>query len=236
VLAGIGKVESDHGRSALPGVQGGANAYGARGPMQFLDATFTNYSHPIPAGGADPPSPYDPVDAVYAAARMLCADGAVSDVNGAVFAYNHSTTYVHHVLDWATRYTTTEPGPNPAATQAIAFAQTAIGLPYVWGGNGPPTDFGYDCSGLTKAAYQSAGIELPRTAQEQYDTGPHLPPDAVLRPGDLVFYGTPHRIHHVGIYLGAKRMIDAPDFGLTVTTENYRWPSDDYTGATRPTN
>ena len=53
---------------------------------------------------------------------------------------------------------------------------------------------------------------------------------------DLLFYGIPGHIHHVGIYIGDGLMIDAPDFGLTITTEHYRWTGDDYTGATRPAN
>src|SRR5947209_3254164 len=75
VLAGIGKVETDHGQSTLPGVTSGANRAGAEGPMQFEPATFAEYDQPIPDGGANPASPYDPADAIYAAARMLCANG-----------------------------------------------------------------------------------------------------------------------------------------------------------------
>ena len=78
VLAGIGKVETDHGQSTLPGAQSGANSAGAEGPMQFEPATFAEYDEPVPTGGVDPPSPYDPVDAIYAAARMLCANGAAN--------------------------------------------------------------------------------------------------------------------------------------------------------------
>jgi len=68
--------------------------------MQFLPGTFAQYSRPVPPGGAEPPSPYDPVDAVYAAARMLCANGAAggADVPGALFAYDHSPAYVTGVL------------------------------------------------------------------------------------------------------------------------------------------
>ncbi len=126
---------------------------------------------------------------------------------------------------------------STAAAEAVAFAQAAIGTPSEWGGDGPsstePTA-GYDCSGLVKAAYAAAGIILPRSAQQQYDTGRHLSPDQPLQPGDLVFYGIPRHIHHVGLYIGADLMIDAPDLGLTVTTEHYRWSGDDYAGATRP--
>ena len=71
--------------------------------MQFEPATFAEYDEPVPPGGAVPPSPYDPVDAVYAAARDLCANGAANgaDLSDAVFAYNHSDAYVAEVLDLA---------------------------------------------------------------------------------------------------------------------------------------
>jgi membrane-bound lytic murein transglycosylase B len=105
LLAAIGTVESDNGESDAPGVHSGSNPAGAEGPMQFLPATFAAYALPVPPGGADPPSPYDPVDAVYAAARLLCAGGAgAGDAAGAVFAYNHSTAYVEEVLDLAAAY------------------------------------------------------------------------------------------------------------------------------------
>jgi membrane-bound lytic murein transglycosylase B len=60
--------------------------------MQFLPATFAAYDQPVPPGGVTPPSPYDPVDAIYAAARMLCANGARNnaDIRAAVFSYNHA--------------------------------------------------------------------------------------------------------------------------------------------------
>jgi Transglycosylase SLT domain len=106
VLAAIGTVESDNGRSNLPGVHSGANQAGAEGPMQFEPATFAMYDQPVPAGGLAPPSPYDPVDAVFAAARMLCADGAGTPaaLGQAVFDYNHSGAYVAQVLAVARSY------------------------------------------------------------------------------------------------------------------------------------
>jgi len=105
-LAAIGTVESDNGTSTAPGVTSGANAAGAEGPMQFEPRTFAEYDLPVPEGGTNPPSPYDPVDAVYAAARLLCANGAADglDVAGAVYAYNHSTAYVTEVLELAAVY------------------------------------------------------------------------------------------------------------------------------------
>ena len=96
ILAAIGTVESDNGQSNRPGVHSGANSAGAEGPMQFEPKTFAAYDEPVPPGGAVPPSPYDPTDAVFAAARLLCADGASggADISGAVYAYNHSASYV----------------------------------------------------------------------------------------------------------------------------------------------
>ncbi len=106
VLAAIGTVESGNGISTMPGVHSGSNYAGAQGPMQFEPATFAAYDRPVPPGGASPPSPYDPTDAVYAAARMLCANGAASAAGlpGAVFAYNHASWYVEEVLSLASLY------------------------------------------------------------------------------------------------------------------------------------
>ena len=106
VLAAIGTVESGNGTSTLPGVHAGANSAGAEGPMQFEPATFYEYDFPVPPGGASPPSPYDATDAVYAAARMLCADGATKagGLPGAIFAYNHASWYVSDVLALSSFY------------------------------------------------------------------------------------------------------------------------------------
>jgi hypothetical protein len=120
VLAGIGTVESDNGTSDLPGVHSGSNFAGAEGPMQFLPATFAAYDLPVPPGGANPPSPYDPADSVYAAARDLCANGARngSDLGGAVYAYNHSNAYVADVLGLAARYAAEARAADPAPGRA----------------------------------------------------------------------------------------------------------------------
>lgn len=239
VLAGIGKIESDHGRSTLPGVRSGANSAGAQGPMQFLPATFRSYANPPAPDGLVPPTPFDPPDAIYAAARMLCANGArfTGGLHDAIFAYNHSETYVQAVLDQADEYaqaTLILPAMG-AAQAAVNFAFQQIGLPYLWGGNGPvANDPGFDCSGLTHAAYHNAGIDLPRTAQTQYDHGPHLPPNTPLFPGDLLFYGTPDNVHHVAIYAGNHQAIHAPHAGQTVTLVDIDHIGSDYLGATRP--
>ncbi|MFE3196314.1 NlpC/P60 family protein [Nocardia sp. NPDC059240] len=244
VLAGIGKVETDHGRSTLPGVGSGENFAGAAGPMQFLAPTFDSVAsrHRMPADGASPPSRYDPADAVYAAAYYLCDSGAPADLHAAIFTYNHADWYVAEVLDQASRYRAQTPtgggdcGPitgRDRASVILAFACAQLGQPYVWGGDGPQVNGGWDCSGLTKAAYAAAAITLPRTAQAQYEAGPPVSEDQ-LRPGDLVFYGTADNIHHVGLYLGNQKMLNAPTFDVPVRIQDYRYPGDDYFGATRP--
>jgi hypothetical protein len=132
LLAGIGKVESDHGRSHAPGVTGGVNAYGCcAGPMQFNThngppSTWATYGDGIAA------HVYQARYAIPAAATMLCANGLASPhpppsdpcptvagspaQHAAVLAYNHACWYVHQVLVLAARYTTTPtPPPSPSA-------------------------------------------------------------------------------------------------------------------------
>jgi cell wall-associated NlpC family hydrolase len=233
VLAAIGTVESGNGTSNVPGVHSGANYAGAEGPMQFEPATFAEYDTPIPPGGANPPSPYDPTDAVYAAGRLLCANGARNgaDISRAIFAYNHSESYVSEVLALAQSYgqtATQTVAASTAASVAVDWALAQVGTPYVWGGETPGV--GFDCSGLVQAAYKAAGITLPRTAQDQYDATTHLAPGDPLEPGDLVFFGDdPEGITHVGIVVGDGDMVDAPDTGADVRVEPYDWP--DFVGA-----
>jgi Transglycosylase SLT domain len=105
VLAGIGTMESDNGRSHARGVRHGRNRKGAEGPMQFERPTFAEYA--VRADRSARLSPYDPEDAIFTAARMLCADGGGSArrLRGAIFAYNHARWYVRDVLVIAARYT-----------------------------------------------------------------------------------------------------------------------------------
>ena len=243
VLAAIGTVESDNGTSTLPGVHSGANSAGAEGPMQFEPATFATYDQPVPPGGANPPSPYDPTDAVYAAARDLCANGAANGADSAaVYAYNHSDAYVTEILDLANTYGQTQAQTVAAGTAggiAVDWALAQVGTPYIWGGETPGV--GFDCSGLVQAAYKVAGISLPRVAQDQYDTTAKLGPGDPLQPGDLVFFGGgPYIIDHVGLVVSPGVMVDAPYTGADVredtfpTTIGASFGNMIYVGATRP--
>jgi cell wall-associated NlpC family hydrolase len=105
--------------------------------------------------------------------------------------------------------TTPLPAPSEVAGRAIQYALGEVGKPYVWGATGPNA---YDCSGLMLRAYQSAGITLPRVARQQYWAGAQLPVRQA-QPGDLLFWGydtsNPDSIHHVAMYLGNGRMVEA---------------------------
>jgi cell wall-associated NlpC family hydrolase len=90
------------------------------------------------------------------------------------------------------------------------FAISKVGGPYVWGGNGPA---GYDCSGLTRAAYLSIGISLPHSSSAQFGYG--VPVSlSELKPGDLVFYYS--GISHVGVYVGNGMIVHASTYGVGI--------------------
>lgn len=116
--------------------------------------------------------------------------------------------------------------PNERAALAVGYAHEALGKPYVWGATGPS---GYDCSGLTQAAWKAAGVSLPRTSYTQINAGQRVPRHQ-LAPGDLVFFYS--GISHVGLYIGQGRMIHAPRPGAPVRIA----PIDEmpFAGAARP--
>jgi cell wall-associated NlpC family hydrolase len=105
--------------------------------------------------------------------------------------------------------TTPLPAPSEIAGRAMQYALGEVGKPYVWGATGPNA---YDCSGLMLRAYESAGVTLPRVARQQYWAGAQLPVRQA-QPGDLLFWSydtaNPDSIHHVAMYLGNGRMVEA---------------------------
>ncbi|MBB4929809.1 hypothetical protein F4561_000629 [Lipingzhangella halophila] len=122
ILAGVGQVESKHGRWDGPGITEGHNDWGAAGPMQFgaLDGSAAGNSwggEPVMDADERPEegygqdgnddgvvSVYDPADAIPAAADYLIEHGAEEDMRQAIFGYNHAWWYVDDVTDWADRY------------------------------------------------------------------------------------------------------------------------------------
>jgi len=116
VLAGVGKVECDHGRDSSRSctVEGSVNEAGAGGPMQFLESTWAAYG--VDADGDGRTDRWDPADAIYTAARYLRAAGAPGDYRRAIFAYNHSQSYVDAVERWARLYAA------PAGGEAAAIS------------------------------------------------------------------------------------------------------------------
>ncbi|MBO0681942.1 MAG: lytic transglycosylase domain-containing protein [Candidatus Dormibacteraeota bacterium] len=126
VLAGIGKVESNHGRSTAPGVHSGSNSAGAMGPMQFLQPTWDRFQTPAPDHVTA--NVYDPEDAIYTAANYLCHLGAATTdpirLRQAIYGYNHSWAYVDNVLAWAATYLK---NPTVAFSDAQPVAQLTLG-------------------------------------------------------------------------------------------------------------
>jgi cell wall-associated NlpC family hydrolase len=104
-------------------------------------------------------------------------------------------------------------------TDVGLLASQQLGKPYVWGAIGPNA---FDCSGLVQFVFGRAGRLEPRTAQEQYNASQHITAAQVVR-GDLVFFGAPGAVYHVGIYVGGGQMIDAPHIGSHVRQEKV-WP------------
>jgi len=101
------------------------------------------------------------------------------------------------------------PSVSGSAGVAVRYAYGAIGKPYVWAADGPG---GYDCSGLTEAAWRAAGKSLPHNAAEQWGVVAHVS-RSQLQPGDLVFYLA---LGHVAIFVGGNQVIHAPHAGANV--------------------
>ncbi|MDK1476228.1 bifunctional lytic transglycosylase/C40 family peptidase [Streptomyces sp. 549] len=231
----------------------------AQGIAQFIPGTWA--AHGMDANGDGKADVWDPEDAIPSAASYDCKlAGYVKDVPGdptanmlaaynagayavikygGVPPYKETQNYVKVIRTMEQSFAAPEGRVSPTrqAAGAIHYAQEKLGTPYLWGGNGTPEQGGrFDCSGLTKAAYESVGITLPRVANDQWNTGPH-PSRGELLPGDLVFFAhdlkDSRSIHHVGIYVGGGYMIDAPYTGAVIRFDPI--DSADYFGATRPT-
>ncbi len=123
-------------------------------------------------------------------------------------------------------------GSNYISRRIVNTSMQYIGVPYVFGGNNPRT--GLDCSAYVKLVYSQVGINLPRTADAQYEVGtPIATPD--LLPGDAVFFETyAPGASHVGIYIGDGNFIHASSSkGVTISSLGASYYSTHYLGARR---
>jgi peptidoglycan DL-endopeptidase CwlO len=114
---------------------------------------------------------------------------------------------------------------SASSSDVVATAMDYLGCPYVWAGASPS---GFDCSGFVMYVFRKVGVSLPHSSRMQYGYGQPVS-KSDLRPGDLVFFGSP--IHHVGIYIGDGKMVDAAGTGKDVRISNV-WRSN-YYGACR---
>jgi hypothetical protein len=114
-----------------------------------------------------------------------------------------------------------------SAASIVQQAKRFLGVHYLWGGL---SAWGYDCSGLIWAVYRAHGMTIPRDADPQFHHGTPVA-RAALRPGDLLFFGSPSYADHVSIYVGNDRMLEAPDSAHRVRIAPVRWTY--YIGARR---
>ncbi|MFF1490299.1 NlpC/P60 family protein [Streptomyces sp. NPDC058319] len=235
------------------------SAAAAEGIAQFIPGTWA--THGVDGDGDGKRDVWDPDDAIPSAAsydcelagyvksvpgdathNMLAAYNAGADAvirYGGVPPYSETRNYVKTITTLAQSFAApvARIDPSEQAAGAISYAQSKLGTPYLWGGEGTAAQGGrFDCSGLTQAAYHSVGVTLPRVANDQYNAGPH-PAREELLPGDLVFFSddltNSRAIRHVGIYVGGGYMIDAPRTGAVIRFDPIDTP--DYFGATRVT-
>lgn len=116
--------------------------------------------------------------------------------------------------------------------KAVAIASQYIGLPYVYGAEGPNS---FDCSGLTKYVYGKLGYSLPHYTGSQWNMGVRIYDRNSLLPGDLVFFNTSGPVSHVGIYIGEGKFIHAPRPGksVSIASMNESYYSSRYAGSVR---
>ncbi|MGW3818200.1 NlpC/P60 family protein [Streptomyces sp. NPDC005046] len=172
-------------------------------PASFESAALpvdAGWRQPWPAGSDQPwptaPAPVDPTPGfdIDSLTRVGAAAGAVAAPAAAPVV-----------------------GYDSRAAEAVAFARAQVGRPCVWGASGPGS---YDPSGLTQAAWKSAGVLLPRSTQDQVKVGPAIALTGI-QPGDLVFFHG--NVSHVGLYVGDGMMIHAPSPGARIAEESIHY-------------
>jgi cell wall-associated NlpC family hydrolase len=112
----------------------------------------------------------------------------------------------------------TEP-KTPSAASILADGSQFIGLRYLWGGL---SGWGMDCSGLIWNVFRTHGMTIPRDADPQYRSGKKVRLKRI-QPGDLLFWGSEKHVHHVALYVGKGKMLEAPDSSGRVRIVPIRW-------------
>jgi cell wall-associated NlpC family hydrolase len=110
--------------------------------------------------------------------------------------------------------------PVTVGDRAVAVALDQVGTPYRYGGNTPR---GFDCSGLVHYAYSEAGIRVPRTTGQLWSASRTVD-RRELQAGDLLFFSIEGKMSHVGLYVGGKRFVHAPQSGRTVEITSMEMP------------
>ncbi|URZ08029.1 NlpC/P60 family protein [Clostridium felsineum] len=128
----------------------------------------------------------------------------------AFYDYGNSASRIHVFLSDA------DSPVSLKGEELVAYAETFIGVPYVWGGSSPS---GFDCSGLVQYCYNHFGVYLPRTTYDQVNCGTTV---TDLQPGDLLFFGPASSPYHVAIYAGNGQMVEAPHTGANVGLTSVR--------------
>ncbi|MBU3093856.1 bifunctional lysozyme/C40 family peptidase [Clostridium sp. CF011] len=127
--------------------------------------------------------------------------------------------YVTHVFQYYKSTNTDIKGGSGKLEKVIEIAQKQQGKAYIWGASGPDT---FDCSGLIFYCYQNAGYKIERTtAQGYFDKSTRTTTPEI---GDLVFFGTVSDVHHIGMYIGNGKMINAPKSNDIVKIQSYERP------------
>ena len=214
---------------------------GAQGMTQFLPDTWASFGRD--GDGDGKADILNPADSIYSQGVYMCflasevkerissgklkgdvAQLALAAYNsgignvdkyGGIPPFHDTQLYVPKIMGLMAKYTAAKSVGGGGGGSAIAAARKYLGVPYVWGGE---SGSGLDCSGLTKLAWEAAGVSLPHDSRQQYLQGTQVPVDQA-QPGDLLFWsddGSQPSIYHVAIFLGGDQMIEAPTFGQTV--------------------
>jgi cell wall-associated NlpC family hydrolase len=225
----------------MPGTAAGLGVTNPFDPMQSLEGGARYLRRQLDAFGGD----------MQKAVAAYNAGPAAVTRYGGIPPYPETQAYVPRVMGYFAEFspdpasaTTPAPTVDPAAlglpaslrssgvgSRVVQQGLTFLGTPYVWGGESPS---GFDCSGLAQYLYRQQGVSIPRVAADQFRAGTPVASDQ-MRPGDLVFFARAGYVHHVGIYIGGGKFLQAPHTGDVVKISSLTDPgyASEFCGARR---